>query len=222
MTSLYLYIPDTLADWEIGHILAEIYSGRYAKKTSRKCTITLCGRTMDTVTTMGGMHLAPEILFSEIRPEKGDVIVLPGADTWLEPAQEPIITKVRNLLEKNIQVAAICGATMGLANAGLLDNRPHTSNDLMALKMFCPCYHGEIFYRDVPAVTDGNLITASGLAPVDFAYHVFRMLGVMTPATLEAWYGLFSTRKPEYFYALMESVQPRDRSQQDGEIQSGV
>ena len=99
---------------------------------------------------------------------------------------------------------------MGLANAGLLDKRPHTSNDLMALKMFCPGYKGEEFYRNEPAVTDGNLITASGLAPVEFAYHVFRRLDVMTPATLDAWHGLFTTRKPEYFHALLASLPQRD------------
>ena len=110
-------------------------------------------------------------------------------------------------------VAAICGATLGLANAGLLDNRPHTSNDLAVLKMFCPGYHGEQAYVNEPAVTDGNLITASGLAPAEFAYQVFRRLDVMLPATLEAWYGLNTTRKPEYFYALMQSLPrpPRDK-----------
>jgi hypothetical protein len=58
-------------------------------------------------------------------------------------------------------------------------------------------------------VTDGNLITASGLAPVEFAYHIFRSLDVMAPATLEAWHGLFTTLQPEYFYALMRSLPQR-------------
>jgi hypothetical protein len=31
----------------------------------------------------------------------------------------------------------------------------------------------------------------------------------MSPATLEAWHGLFATRKPEYFYALMGSLPQR-------------
>jgi hypothetical protein len=75
--------------------------------------------------------------------------------------------------------------------------------------MFCPNYRGENHYVNEPAVTDGNLITASGLAPVEFAYQVFRRLGVMTPATLEAWHGLFATRQPEYFYALMGSLLQR-------------
>jgi hypothetical protein len=31
----------------------------------------------------------------------------------------------------------------------------------------------------------------------------------MAPATLEAWHGLFTTRQPEYFYALMGSLSQR-------------
>jgi len=206
MHTLYLYTPDTLADWEPGHILAELRSGRYLKDPALKYNLVLCGRNMDTITTMGGIHLQPAMPVCDIRPVPGDVLILPGADTWLEPSQEPVIATVRKLLDHGTVIAAICGATLGLANAGLLDNRPHTSNDPAALRMFCPRYHGERYYVNEPAVTDGNLITASGLAPVEFAYHVFQRLEVMSPAALDAWYGLFITRKPEFFYALMESL----------------
>ena len=206
MPVAYLYIQNTLADWEPGHVLAELRSGRYLKDPSLRYDTILCGSTRETITTMGGIHLKPDMLIADIHPAKSDLLLLPGADTWLDPAQEPVITKVREVLESHAVVAAICGATLGLANAGLLDKRPHTSNDPAALKMFCPGYHGEQFYVNEPAVTNGNLITASGLAPVEFAYHVFRRLGVMSPATLEAWHGLFTTRKPEYFFALMQSL----------------
>ena len=206
MRTLYLYVLDTLADWEPGHVIAELRSGRYLKDPALRYSIVLCGSTQDTVTTMGGLQLAPEVLIRDIKPAPGDVLVLPGADTWLDPAQAPALRAAGRLIDGGILVAAICGATLGLANAGLLDNRPHTSNDPAALKMFCPNYRGEDHYVNEPAVTDGNLITASGLAPVEFAYHVFRSLDVMAPATLEARHGLFTTRRPDYFYALMGSL----------------
>jgi putative intracellular protease/amidase len=209
MRTLYLSILDTLADWEPGHVMAELRSGRYLKDPALRYSVVLSGSTLDPVTTMGGLHLTPEVLIKDIHPVQGDVLVLPGADTWLDPAQEPALKVAGRLLYEGIPVAAICGATLGLANAGLLDNRPHTSNDPAALKMFCPNYRGENHYVNEPAVTDGNLITASGLAPVEFAYQVFRRLGVMTPATLEAWHGLFATWQPEYFYALMGSLPQR-------------
>jgi putative intracellular protease/amidase len=209
MRTLYLSIPDTLADWEPGHVMAELRFGRYLNDPALRYSVVLCGSSLAPVTTMGGLHLTPEVLIRDIRPVPGDVLLLPGADTWLDPAQAPTLETAARLLDEGILVAAICGATMGLANAGLLDKRPHTSNDLTALKMFCPNYKGEDQYVNEPAVTDGNLITASGLAPVEFAYHVFRRLDVMSPATLEAWHGLFTTRQPEYFYALMGSLTHR-------------
>jgi putative intracellular protease/amidase len=209
MRTLYLYVLDTLADWEPGHVMAELRSGRYLKDPALRYSVVLCGSSMDPVTTMGGLQLVPEILIGDIQPAPGDVLVLPGADTWLDPAQAPALRAADRLSDAGILVAAICGATLGLANAGLLDNHPHTSNDPAALKMFCPNYHGTDHYENEPAVTDGNLITASGLAPVEFAYHVFRALDVMSPATLEAWHGLFTTRQPEYFYALMGSLPRR-------------
>ena len=213
MSTIFFAVLDTLSDWEAGHVLAELRSGRFLKDPSRRYDVVLCGATLDTVTTMGGLHLKPDVLIGEIQPEQGDLLLLPGADTWLVPEQEPVIAKAREVLESKATVGAICGATLGLANAGLLDNRPHTSNDLDALKMFCPNYRGERFYVNEPAVTNDNLITASGLAPVEFAYHIFRQLDVMTPATLAAWHGLFNTRKPECFYALMNSL-PRPEGAQ--------
>jgi putative intracellular protease/amidase len=187
-------------------VLAELRSGRFLKDPSLRYDVILCGRTLDPITTMGGLHLKPDARIGDIRPGRGDLLLLSGADTWLSPEQEPVIAKAREVLESGAAVGAICGATLGLANAGLLDQRPHTSNDLEVLKMFCPNYRGEQFYVNEPAVTDGNLITANGLAPVEFAYHIFRQLDVMAPATLEAWHGLYTTRRPEYFYALMQSL----------------
>jgi putative intracellular protease/amidase len=206
MPTLYLYILNTFSDWETGHALAELHSGRYLKDPALKYDVVLCGRTMDTITTMGGLHMTPDTLIEAIRPGKADILILPGADLWLDPGQRPVLAKIADLLSGGAVVAAICGATLGLASAGLLDTRPHTSNDSGALQMFCPNYRGEKFYRAEPAVTDNNLITASGLAPVEFASHIFRRLGVMPPATLDAWHGLFTTRKPEYFFALMASL----------------
>lgn len=209
MCTLYFYILNTLADWETGYVMAELCSGRYLKDPGFRYSVVLCGSTLDTITTMGGLHLTPEVLIGDLHPVPGDLLVLPGADSWLDPAQGITLQIIGRLLQEGILVAAICGATLGLSNAGLLDNRPHTSNDPEALRMFCPNYHGWDHYVNEPAVTDGNLITASGLAPVEFAYHVFRRLDVMTPATLEAWHGLFTTRLPDYFYALMGSLPHR-------------
>jgi len=104
-------------------------------------------------------------------------------------------------------VAAICGATIGLARKGLLDSVWHTSNDLGYLKMICPGYGGEQCYKQETAVTDGSLITASGIAPLEFSLHVLKALDVFSAKTLDAWYNLYRTHNSEYFYELMDSIQ---------------
>jgi hypothetical protein len=75
------------------------------------------------------------------------------------------------------------------------------------LKQYCPNYRGEKFYENSPAVSNGKLITASGAAPLDFAYQILKTLDVFLPETLDAWYNLFLTRDPKYFDALMRSIQ---------------
>ena len=100
-------------------------------------------------------------------------------------------------------VAAICGATLALASAGLLDERPHTSNGPGFLDMFCPSYRGRNHYVDEPAVSDGKLITAAGTAPLEWAREILDVLGVFTCEKLQAWYSYFRTGEAEYFHKLM-------------------
>lgn len=111
------------------------------------------------------------------------------------------------LLDKNVVIAAICGATAALASKGLLNERKHTSNDKVYLKMVGPQYRGEDYYSNLPAVVDGNLVTATGLAPLEFSYELFKTARVMKESTLDAWYNLNKTREPQYFYSLMQSIQ---------------
>jgi putative intracellular protease/amidase len=130
-------------------------------------------------------------------------LILPGGETWTEVIHKPILGLAERCIQENVLVAAICGATIGLAQAGLLNSRPHTSNDLEYLKMICPTYTGEEFFQKQPAVTDGKLITASGIAPLEFSMHVLKALDVFAPHKLDAWYGLYKTQEAKYYYALM-------------------
>ena len=89
---------------------------------------------------------------------------------------------------------------MGLARAGLLDDRRHTSN---APEQLAPTgYAGAAQYVDAPAVADRGVITAAVIAPVDFAREVFALLGLYTPPVLDAWYRLYGHQDPSGFYAL--------------------
>lgn len=205
--TVYFYVLDTMADWEAGYVIAELHSGRYFRKGTTKCTVKTVGLTGDPVTTMGGVRIKPDITLDSFDIDDAALLLMPGGDTWLEPVHAPVLEKAKECLNAGVTVAAICGATMALAQAGVLDNRYHTSNDLNFLKTICPNYAGEAFYRQEPAVIDGDLITALGVAPLEFAYQVLKKLDVFLPQTLESWYKLYLTHEAKYFFALMESIQ---------------
>lgn len=203
---VYLYVFDTMSDWEVGYLIAELNSGRYFKKELVPLEVVTVGIDKNPVTTMGGLKILPEISINECTVKSTDVIVLPGGDTWIEKIHAPILETVSRCLKEGTVVAAICGATLGLARMGLLDSRSHTSNNLEYLKMICPDYNGEKYYEIKPAVTDGNLITASGIAPLEFTMEVLKVLDVIAPETLLSWFNLYQTQEPKYFYELMNSL----------------
>ncbi|MBU1041186.1 MAG: glutamine amidotransferase [Proteobacteria bacterium] len=207
--TVYLYVLDTLADWEPSYVTAELNSGRFFRKGAPKLAVKTCALSREPVTTMGGLRILPDLTVEQIRLEDAALLLLPGGDTWLEPSHAPVLAKAGEFLAAGVPVAAICGATMALAQAGLLDERPHTSNDLGFLKQVCPGYKGEGLYQDLPAVTGGGLITASGMAPLEFARLILQRLDVFSEKTLEAWYNLQTLKEPQYFFALMQSVAPQ-------------
>lgn len=206
MKHAYVYVLDTLADWELGYVMAELNSGQYFKNQGARLPIMIVGATKEPITTKGGMKIIPDTTIDAITPEMTAVLLLPGADTWHDPKHTPIIEKARALLDSNATIGAICGATSALANAGIFDTRPHTSNSLDYLKMTCPQYHGERWYKDEKAVADGNLITASSAGGLLFARHILARLEVFSEDTLAAWYHYFDTGEADYFSALMQTL----------------
>lgn len=204
LNNCYLYVLDTMADWEIAHITAELNSGRFLK--NGKVNIQKISESLNPVISMGGMSINIDSKLSDIKFTKGDLLILPGADTWMEEKHRNVIQMVEELLENGVIVATICGATMALANGGILNNRKHTSNGKGFLEIMCPEYKGSEHYIDCPAVCEGNLITASGMAPLDFAYEIMKKTEVMKEDTLKAWYRLYSTKEAKYFYELMETL----------------
>ncbi|WFR65545.1 glutamine amidotransferase [Paenibacillus amylolyticus] len=206
--NVYLYVFDTMSDWEVGYLTAELNSGRYFKKDIAPLRVVTVAVDQHPVTTMGGLHILPQLSIDECTLNATDVIILPGGNTWMDNTHDPLLKKVTDAMEKGTVIAAICGATIGLAKTGLLDSRQHTSNDAEYLKMICPDYTGESYYQTEPAVTDGHVVTASGIAPLEFTMHVLKLLDVCAPETLQAWYNLYQTQEATYFYELMNSIAP--------------
>ncbi len=204
---VYVYVCDTMADWEIGYLTAELNSGRFFRKGAEPLQVVTVGVDSSPVKTMGGLRIIPDLTVCECRAGGEDpaALILPGGETWFDQIHQPILDLAREYLDRRLIVGAICGATAGLAGAGLLDSAPHTSNYPDYLKL-CPAYHGEAYYSYETAVDSGGLITAAGVAPLEFAILVIKALDVFKPDTLEAWRQLYKTKSGESFYKLMASL----------------
>lgn len=182
-TTVHLAVYDTFADWETGHTTAHLARNGYTVRT--------VGAGPEAVTTMGGMRVLPDLTLDELRPEDSALLLLTGADLW-DSGDElaPFARKARAFLDAGVPVAAICGATAGLAREGLLDDRAHTS--AVSFYLAATGYGGAEHYVEADAVTDGGLlVTAGPTEPVAFAREVFGLLGVYEPKKLDAWYRLF-------------------------------
>jgi len=186
--NVFLFVFETMADWEISFAVAGINNPRYQQQPGRYRLVTV-GPTRKPVTTMGGLRIIPDTSLSEIDATGAALLILPGGETWESHTNSQAIDIARAFFIESVPVAAICGATFALARAGMLDDFHHTSNSREYL--LTSGYRGEKFYREVPAVTDEGVITASGFAPLEFAREIFRTLDLYAPSALQAWYSLF-------------------------------
>ncbi|MER6577097.1 type 1 glutamine amidotransferase family protein [Nonomuraea sp. NPDC001023] len=195
-------VYDTFADWETGHATAHLRSERFQREPGAYEIVNV-GLTGEPVVSMGGLRVTPGLALDRLTPERSSLLILPGADLW-DAGDElaPFARKAREFLEAGVPVAAICGATAGLAREGLLDDRGHTSAALPYLGAQ-PGYAGAGRYQETDAVLDGDLVTAGPTEPVAFAREIFRRLDVYRPDVLDAWYRLFGESDAAAFEVLM-------------------
>jgi putative intracellular protease/amidase len=200
MPTAHVAVYDSLADWEPGHLLAELRTGRF---TGTPFEVVTVAASREPVTTMGGIRIVPDIALAELDPSSSDLLILPGADLWDEGGGEEFAAAARRFLDADVPVAAICGATFGLARAGLLDDRPHTSAAPEYLA--ASGYAGGEHYVHARAVADGDLVTAGPDAPVQFAAAVLGALGLLTGETRKAYEQVFADGDAAGFPVLMQS-----------------
>lgn len=111
-------------------------------------------------------------------PDKG-VVVICGGPAWESTEAPDIGDELRQAIASGCVVAGICGGTVALAKAGLLDDVAHTSNAPDYLAPLVPGYAGAAHYVDQPAACrDGHVITAPAPAPASFAAEVLMAAGL--------------------------------------------
>jgi putative intracellular protease/amidase len=167
-----MLVFDGFADWEPAFALTGLrrWGGR---------SVTTAGYDLQPVTSMGGLRIVPDQTLADLSPEHTELLILPGGDAWETgyPADmlDPVLERMR---AARVPVAAICGATIAAARAGLFRGRRHTSNGRAYLQQHAPGSGQDGTYADVLAVSDDGVISASGLGAVEFAAEIFAQLRV--------------------------------------------
>lgn len=115
-----------------------------------------------------------------------DVIAIIGGTIWASDEAPDIADLLVSQVNANAVVAGICGGTLALARAGLLDTVAHTSNDADFLIDNAKGYRGSGLYRaSAAAIREGRVITAPGTAPVSFTAAVLDAAGVDAKAVAQ-------------------------------------
>ncbi|MDC1106956.1 DJ-1/PfpI family protein [Prolixibacteraceae bacterium] len=172
------------SDWEIAFLTPEL-------QKNKKIELLYASLEGRDITSRGGIHVNITTSIKEIPIQDISMLILPGGTYW-EGNIDPYIQQlISNLYQLNRTIAAICGATIPLAQAGILNTVVHTSNMHEYLKQFAPNYSGYDRYLNELCVSANCIITSSGIAPIEFAKSVFLALGVMDKESGEKWYQLF-------------------------------
>lgn len=117
-----------------------------------------------------GQIFLPEYTLENIEPVQVDLLFIPGGRPDYLFANKDLYKFLRAVNERNGYIAAICGGTKLLANAGLLAGKRCTGDSLglskttQNIELFS---EAKIVQEDV--VQDGNIITATGRAYLQLA-----------------------------------------------------
>ncbi len=190
------YLANGFADWEGSFILSEM--------AEAKIPVLYASQEGKTVRSIGGLTVTTDCAIKDVSQDQISALILIGSDEWMDESRNlEVLQLAEDLLKKETLVAGICAATMALARRGLLNDRPHTSNDLGVLKKYVSSYTGEKLYSEKLAVTGENLITAAGVGPIEFAVEIMNALNIKSADYRQHWYAWFKhgTKPPANFWS---------------------
>jgi AraC family transcriptional regulator len=163
--NVHLFVFDGFWDWGASYAIAQL-NGAFR-------VLTMAG-TSAPVLAAGGLRIVPDLTLDEAAPRSSALLILPGGPAWETGGNRKAACKAGEFLSAGIPVAALSGAVLGLARLGLLDDRKHTG--VAADNLRRTGYKGQHLYRNEPAVTHRNLITAHGSATEEFTREMLVML----------------------------------------------
>ena len=182
--SIYVLVFNGFSDWEISYLTPEL-------KKSEKIDLKYFSINGLEIISAGGLKIIPDLSIQQLNSSDISVLILPGGTAWENKSIKGIDKLIETLYAENKTIAAICAATGFLGQKGYLDKVKHTSNALDYLKYVAKEYKGEKKYLSEVSVSDGNIITANGTAPIEFAREIFKKIKLHSEKDIEKWYQLF-------------------------------
>lgn len=187
---LYILLPDYAAH-EIVYLSQAIASDEYALKENPKYVNKVVAPTMEPVKSIGGFRTLPDYSF-ETMPDDYAALVLIGGFGWTTPVAGQVVPIVRQAIESGKVVGAICNGASFMAKYGFLNAVRHTGNGLEQLKLWGGSnYTNPDGYIHAQAVSDKNIVTANGSAPLEFAKELLLLLENDTPERIEMYYQFY-------------------------------
>lgn len=172
MPKAVILLQPGAADWEFGLLAPTL-------RSYLGFTITPATPNGANVVTIGGLTIDPETSYDTVDLAGADLVAAIGSDAWEGFHDAHLFSRLKARADSGRPTAAICGATLAFARAGILDDRPHTSNSLEFLSTQAgDLYKGVAGYRDIAhAISDGVVITAPGTAPASFTVACMKAVG---------------------------------------------
>jgi putative intracellular protease/amidase len=180
-----VFVFDGFADHEISLTTAWLNS-------NSDFTIETFSTKGQAVTSMSGLRVIPHTSLQNTDPEYFDLLLLPGGEKWEKGDNLEVFPLIRATAGKK-PIAAICGGTLALADLGLLNDIPHTSNFPGYIERYCTDYTGTNLYQLAPCINAGDIITACGVAIVDLAYEILKTFGIFSEQKARDWKELYQT-----------------------------
>lgn len=123
----------------------------------------------------------PDKTVGELNPDEIDLFVVPGGNPSYLFDNTVLRDFITTLNSKNKHIGAICGGPSLLASYGILDNKRCTGDssgireDEDYIELFQKAH---VLNEDV--VIDGNIITSTGQAFVEFAVELGKLMNIYT------------------------------------------
>ncbi len=186
MTVAVVFLQPGWADWEAGSVLALL-------RRELKVQVEVATPDGEPETSIGGVLAAADYRFDDPVLNDADLYIVIGSDAWAEGENKAVSGLLRQAFADGKVVAGICAGTTALAHAGLFEGKKHTSNGQEWLAKAVPDYLGAEHYVDTAqAVSDGKVVSASGLAPITFAAAVARLVAPEAEEMIAGYVAMFA------------------------------